>query len=268
MKKKLFSLFLFSLLLTPCLAQQTFKVNLWSEGEIQDSDYKDAVLHCFLPAQPTGKAVIACPGGAYKYLCMTYEGCDFAPILNEEGIALFVLQYRLPQGRNTVPLADAQKAISYVRSHSSEWGIKQVGIMGSSAGGHLATTAATHFTDSVNRPDFQVLLYPVVSMQDGVTHQDSREALLGKGYTQELMDKYSNEKHVTAQTPKAFIVLASGDRGVIPRNSLDYAQALVDNGVLVDLHMYEGGYHGFGCRTDYAERNQWIGELLYWLKKD
>ena len=94
MKKTLFSLILISILLTPCLAQKSFKVNLWSEGEISDPDYSEAVLHCFLPDKPTGKAIIACPGGAYLYLCMTYEGCDFAPIFNKEGIALFVLQYR------------------------------------------------------------------------------------------------------------------------------------------------------------------------------
>lgn len=244
-----------------------FKVNLWSEGETSEPDYNEAVLHCFLPAEPTGKAVIACPGGAYLYLCMTYEGCDFAPILNKEGIALFVLQYRVPKGRTTVPLADAQKAMRYVRSHAAEWGIKEVGIMGSSAGGHLATTASTHFTDSITRPDFQVLLYPVVSMQDGVTHKESRLALLGNNPTQSQKDEYSNERHVTKQTPRAFIVLSSNDRAVIPKNSLDYAQALVDNGVPVDLHIYEGGYHGFGCRTDYSEYGQWIGELLYWLNK-
>ena len=248
-------------------AQREMEIPLWAEGEVQDSDYKEAVLYAYLPAEPTGKAVIACPGGAYLYLCMTYEGRDFAPILNKEGIALFVLKYRMPKGRPTVPLADAQQAMRIVRSHAAEWGIKEVGIMGSSAGGHLATTAATHFTDSITRPDFQVLLYPVVSMQNGITHKESRNALLGENAPQSLKDEYSNERHVTGQTPRAFIVLASGDRGVIPRNSLDYAQALTDNGVLVDLHMYEGGWHGFGCRTDYSERDQWIGELLYWLKK-
>ncbi len=245
----------------------SFKVNLWNEGEISDPDYNEAVLHCFLPDKPTGKAVIACPGGAYLYLCMTYEGCDFAPILNKEGIALFVLQYRLPKGRSTVPLADARQAMRYVRSHAEEWGIKEVGIMGSSAGGHLASTLATHIIDDETRPDFQILLYPVVSMQDGVTHKESRLALLGNNPTQELKDEYSNEMCVTKFTPRAFIVLASGDRGVIPKNSLDYAEALVANGVDVDLHMYEGGYHGFGCRTDYSEHDQWLGELLYWLKK-
>lgn len=268
MKKKTLSLIFLSLLLAaPCMGQQAFKVNLWSEGETTEPDYSEAVLHCFLPDKPTGKAVIACPGGAYLYLCMTYEGCDFAPILNKEGIALFVLQYRLPKGRATVPMADAEKAMRYVRSHADEWGIREVGIMGSSAGGHLASTLATHYADSITRPDFQVLLYPVVSMQDGVTHRESRQALLGDNPTQSQKDEYSNEKHVTKTTPRAFIVLASADRGVIPKNILDYAQALVDNGVKADLHMYEGGWHGFGCRTDYSEHDQWLGELLYWLKK-
>lgn len=256
---------LFSVLVVS--AQSEHQIQIWADGEISDEDYKDAVLHCYLADNPNGKAIIAFPGGGYEYVCMSYEGWDFAPIFNKEGISLFVLNYRLPKGRYTVPMADAEKAMRIVRSHAAEWGINEIGIMGSSAGGHLATTLATHYTDSITRPDFQILLYPVVSMEKMVTHLGSRNALLGNNPDQELVHKYSNEYHVTKDTPRAFIILSAGDKGVNPRNSLNYAQALVDNDVRVDLHMYEGGYHGFGSRESYSEYGQWTGELLYWLNK-
>lgn len=248
-------------------AQRSFELPVWNEGESADADCAVARLYCFLPDVPNGKAIVACPGGAYMGLAMDHEGRNFAPLLNKEGYALFVLKYRLPAGRYTVPMADAEQAMRIVRSHAKEWGINKLGIMGSSAGGHLASTLATHYKDSITRPDFQILLYPVITMNAKFTHTGSRNALLGPNPSQELVNEYSNELHVPNKAPEAFIVLSSGDKAVPVYNSLQYAQALVDKGVLTDLHMYEGGYHGFGYSESYTEHFQWINELLYWLKK-
>lgn len=248
-------------------AQRSFELPVWNEGQCKDADYGVARLYCYLPEVPNGKAIVACPGGAYMGLAIDHEGKNFAPLLNKAGYALFVLKYRLPAGRYTVPMADAEQAMRIVRSHAKEWGINKVGIMGSSAGGHLASTLATHYKDSLTRPDFQVLLYPVITMDEKYTHMGSRNALLGNNPTSQLVAEYSNELHVPDKAPEAFIVLSSGDLAVPVYNSLQYAQALVNKGVLVDLHMYEGGYHGFGYSTSYADHDQWIGELMYWLNK-
>lgn len=248
------------------VAQKQMKIPVWQKGECNDSDYQKAILHCFIPAHCNGKAVVACPGGAYKYLCMSYEGTEFAPLFNQDSVALFVLQYRLPEGRKDVPLSDALQSMRIIRNHAKEWGIRKIGVLGSSAGGHLASTLATHFTDSITRPDFQILLYPVISMQDGVTHAMSRECLLGKNPSQALKDVYSNQMMVRKNTPPAFIVLSSADKVVPPKNSLDYAQALMENNVPVDLHIYEGGFHGWGIQKSFKQYAQWTQELLFWLK--
>lgn len=248
-------------------AQKSFELPVWQSGECVDADCVDARLYCYLPEVANGKAMVICPGGAYEFLAMDHEGHQFAPLLNKEGMAVFVLKYRMPKGRHEVPFADVAQAMRIVRAHAKEWGIKKVGIMGSSAGGHLASTLATHYADSITRPDFQVLLYPVVTMNEKYTHKGSRDNLLGKNQTQELVDKYSNELHVPDNAPEAFIVLSSADKVVVPYNSLQYAQALINKNIKTDLHIYEGGYHGFGYNTSYTEHKQWINELLYWLRK-
>lgn len=248
------------------MAQKQMQIPVWQKSECNDSDYQKAQLHCFLPANSNGKAVVVCPGGSYMMLCMDYEGTELAPLLNADSVALFVLQYRLPNGRKDVPLSDALQSMRIIRQHAKEWNINKVGIMGFSAGGHLASTLATHFTDSITRPDFQILIYPVVSMQDGVTHSYSRENLLGKNPSQALKDVYSNQMMVRPNTPPAFIALSAADRVVKPKNSLDYAQALIDNKVPVDLHVYEGGFHGWGVHKNFKQYSQWTHEFLFWLK--
>ncbi|MGN1214339.1 MAG: alpha/beta hydrolase, partial [Bacteroidaceae bacterium] len=196
MRRVIYILFLLSAVMVEAMAQKSFELPVWQAGECGDTDSGDARLYCYLPEVANGKAIIICPGGGYKYLAMDHEGHQFAPLLNKEGMAVFVLKYRMPEGRYEVPFADAAQAMRIVRAHAKEWGIKKVGIMGSSAGGHLATTLATHYTDTITRPDFQVLLYPVVTMNEKYTHKGSRDNLLGKEQTQELVDKYSNELHV------------------------------------------------------------------------
>jgi acetyl esterase/lipase len=181
-----------------------------------------------------------------------------------------VLKYRLPKQRHTVPLEDAEQAMRIVRSHAAEWGVDtaNVGIMGSSAGGHLATTLATHYHSKATRPDFQILLYPVVTMDKSFTDQGTHDNLIGKDASPEMEELYSNEKHVTDDTPRAFIIFSSNDRTVPLKNGFLYAQAMVDHKIPVSLHVYPDGYHGFGYNPDFKDADIWHKELLRWLKRN
>ena len=272
MKKSLF-MFLSMLCLSLTLpAQKHFELPLWNHGEgvCADSDAADAKLLCFLPDRPNGQAIVICPGGGYHNLCSDYEGTNFASLFCSRGISGFVLLYRLPRQRSEVPLADAQQALRIVRRHAAEWHIDpaQVGIMGSSAGGHLAATTATHFTDDQTRPSFQILLYPVITMDLSYTHKHSRENLIGFHPTDEQVYKYSNEKMVTSMTPRAFVALSCTDKIVPVDNSLRYVSALAAQGVQCSLHMYPEGYHGFGAHNDFKDYDIWTKELFRWLDKE
>ena len=154
-----------------------------------------------------------------------------------------------------------------MRQHATEWNIRKLGIMGASAGGHLASTVATHFTDNETRPDFQILFYPVITMDLSYTHKGSHDNLLGKNASKELEDKYSNEKQVTAQTPQAFIMHSSDDHAVPVANSINYYLALVKNNVSATLHTYPIGGHGWGFRDSFLYKRQWTGELEKWLRE-
>lgn len=250
-------------------AQRHFEMPLWNSGYgiCNDSDATDAFMNVYLAEEPNGEAIVICPGGGYSKLCSNYEGWDFAPIFNNKGISLIVLNYRLPKQRSTVPLSDAQQALTIVRKNATKWHINPnaIGIMGSSAGGHLASTAATHFTNADNRPDFQVLLYPVITMDPTFTHKGTHNNLIGVNPTKEQEILYSNEKQVTENTPKAFVVLSCTDKIVPVKNSLIYVEALARNGVQASLHMYPDGYHGFGAHKEFEDYDIWIKELLRWL---
>ena len=264
---------LFVLGLTPSAMQaqtkQTMTISIWDGTDNTDSDRANAKLYGFLPKEGNGKAVIICPGGGYQGLCMDYEGTDFATWFNEHGIAAFVLQYRLPATRNAVPLDDATRAMIIVRENAAEWGIdsKAIGIMGSSAGGHLASTLATHFTAD-SRPDFQILLYPVITMDESYTHMGSRQALIGTSPLASLVLKYSNERQVKTNTPQAFVVVSAADELVPVKNSLQYTQALINKNVPVSLHIYPGGFHGFGHLSRFEDYEAWHNDLLYWLDQE
>ena len=186
--------------------------------------------------------------------------------LNAQGYTLAVLKYRMPNGHDEVPLSDALQAMRILRQHSEEWKISKIGVMGASAGGHLASTVATHYTED-SRPDFQVLFYPVISMQSDITHRGSRENLIGKNPSEELVNKYSNELQVNAQTPPAFILHSSDDGGVPVENSIRYYQALVKNRVPVSLHCYPVGGHGWGYRDSFPYKHEWQSELEKWLRE-
>lgn len=237
-------------------------------------------LEVYLPEKEiaSGTAVIICPGGSYAVLVYDGEGVSMAKAFQQKGIAAFVLKYRLPdnalmQDKSVGPLQDAQQAIKLVRERATAWGIDpgKIGIMGFSAGGHLASTLATHFdkpqientTNISVRPDFQILVYPVISMQDALTHPDSRKNLLGANSTNEAQNLFSNELQVTKQSPPAYITHASDDKLVDVRNSIRYYEALQEKGIPVEMHLYQKGGHGF-----IFKQKDWIDPLFLWLKNN
>lgn len=262
-------------------AQKTFDIDLWAEGlpnsngidksqPYDDSkrNFKPSV-RVFLPEEgkANGMAVVCCPGGGYSHLAMNHEGYDWAPFFNEQGIALVVLKYRMPHGVTEVPISDAKEALRLVRANAAEWGVSpdKVGIMGSSAGGHLATTIATH-SDSLTAPNFQILFYPVVTFDYAYTHKGSRHNLIGKDAQQEKVDLYSNEKQVTRQTPPAIMLLSDDDKAVPSQNSVNYYLALKKCGVKAAMHIYPSGGHGWGCKTNFKFRAEMMADLRAWLK--
>ena len=272
--------FFFSALLTLsllCPSSQTLaqtdhttQTTIWLKTDNKDSDRLSAILYGYMPKTPNGKAVIICPGGGYQSLSMDYEGTDFAKWFNQFGVTAFVLKYRMPAGRSNVPLADAERAITIVREHAIEWRIdpEAIGIMGSSAGGHLASTLATQYTSALTRPDFQILLYPVITMDAAYTHAGSRSSLLGSSPSAELVRQFSSEKNVTASVPKAFIAVSAADKLVPVYNSLQYAQALINAQVPVSLHVWPDGYHGFGHQTRFEDYVIFHQELKNWMEEE
>lgn len=245
-------------------------VKIWPNGAPNafetpaGTQYTEAIMEIYPARNPNGQCVIVCPGGGYAMLSLTHEGRDIHTWFNARGVTCCLLQYRLPKGHHDVPLSDVQEAIRIMRGRT-DLGVTKVGVMGFSAGGHLASTAATHFTNEINRPDFQILVYPVITMDPAFTHMSSRELLLGDNIPQDLQDLYSNEKQVTPNTPPAFILLASDDFLVPVKNSLVYYQALVDNHVSATMHIYPSGSHGFGYSDSNIYNSDWTSELDKWL---
>lgn len=277
----------FSILLsvaTMLSAQNTFELPLWPAGAPNSNGLTGTeedleggrVANVITPSitvykadKPNGVAIIMCPGGGYARLAMNHEGHDMAPWLNAQGITYIVLKYRMPNGHYEVPLSDAEQAIRLVRQHAKEWNIRpdRIGIMGASAGGHLAASLATLYSSNETRPDFQVLFYPVISMVPDVTHGGSRQNLLGNNPSQELEDKYTLEKQVNAHTPQAFIMLSADDGAVPPANGIHYFEALLQHQVPATLHVYPTGGHGWGFRDAFTYKRQWTGELEKWLRE-
>jgi acetyl esterase/lipase len=234
--------------------------------------------------QPTGNVVrnttvIICPGGGYGILAASHEGSDVAKVLNEWGITAFVLKYRLPDDSmmfdlSIGPLQDVQRAIQLVRENATTWELDpdKIGVMGFSAGGHLAATASTKFNEPVIdnpkaaslRPDFSILAYPVISFTDSLTHMGSRNNLIGKEPTVQKINAFSNELLVTAHTPPAFLVHASDDKAVKVGNSIRYYEALIKNNVSVEMHLYKNGGHGFGMNNK-TTSDSWMERLKNWM---
>jgi acetyl esterase/lipase len=257
---------------------------LWpggAPGALGDADEDKPSLTPYLPTGiKTGTAVVVCPGGGYRNLAIDHEGHQVARWFNSIGVAAFVLKYRLgPRYHHPIELGDAQRAIRIVRSRAAEYGIApdRIGIMGFSAGGHLAATAATHF-DPVNasasdpidrapsRPDFAILGYPVISFTTEYTHQGSKRFLLGENPDPALVKSLSNELAVTAQTPPTFLFHTNADSGVPPENSVLFYLALRKAGVPAEMHIYEKGPHGVGLASNDATLGTWPHRLADWLR--
>ncbi len=262
-------------------------IALWADGApaaLGDAEKDCPTLTLYQPAAENRipAAVIICPGGGYARLAMDHEGVQIAEWLNSIGVTAFILRYRLPADgyRHPIPLMDAQRAIRLVRSRAADWNIQpdRIGILGFSAGGHLASTAATHFdkpaatgskADAVDtlscRPDFHILIYPVISMDTAITHRGSRNNLLGPEPSDELVRLLSNELQITAAMPPAFLVHANDDKAVVPENSIRYYLGLRQADVPAELHIYLKGGHGFGMRPSAGPAAAWTESCRKWL---
>lgn len=217
-------------------------------------------------------AVVICPGGGYGNLSIDYEGTNFALWLNSKGINAFVLKYRLPTSSSLItphkaPLQDIQKALKIIKENATTYRINpnKVGVLGFSAGGHLAATSGTHFNSIEDKPRFMALIYPVISMQDGITHNGSRKNLLGKDPSEELTNYYSNELQVTEQTSPTFLVHSTNDKAVPVENSIRFYSALIKNDVPVEMHIYPKGGHGFAFGKNYEQLGLWTDLFYNWL---
>ena len=242
-------------------------------------------LTIYLPEKQkaTGTAVVIFPGGGYGHLAMDHEGHQIAQWLNSLGVAGFILQYR---HRNSgagyghpAPIQDAQRAIQMVRSRAAEWNLDpgRIGIIGFSAGGHLASSAGTHFQNRYSevldeidrvscRPDFMILMYPVISFTESYTHKGSRSNLLGKDPDENLVESFSNEKQVTPETPPTFLVHADDDKAVPPENSICFYLALRKANVPAEMHIYEKGGHGFGPGVGKGSVSSWMTRCADWMR--
>ena len=300
--KKLFIFLLIASFIAPLVAQNRI-VPLWQgdppnyreTGEVTIWDTSDIVrvrnvqkpdIAVFLPSKKnaTGEAVVICPGGGYGILAYDWEGSDIARWLNSQGIAAFVLKYRLPGSKSNIipyksPLMDAQRAMRIVRSNAESWNIdpERIGVMGFSAGGHLASTLSTHYdagdpssSDPVEkvscRPDFSVLVYPVISFTEDFQHSGSRINLLGEDADESLVKYYSNELQVTEDTPPAILIHSDDDKAVPVENSIAYYKALRNNDIASELHIYPYGGHGYSLAIGQGHLATWTDRVIEWIR--
>jgi acetyl esterase/lipase len=294
MKKEI--IVIVSIFLSVSIYAQDKVLKVWPNGAPDDNGMKqpeekydgvrvrnvsEAEMYVYLPEKENNKgaAVVICPGGGYWIEAMDHEGYDIAKWLAARGIAGIVLKYRLPYGHDQIPSEDARRAMRIVRNNAEQWGINpgKIGIAGSSAGGHLASTAGTRFDTELKdskdpldwvscRPDFMLLLYPVITFRESFGHMGSRKNLIGEGNNWEMVEKYSNELHVTPETPPTFLVLADDDKSVPPRNSVEFYLALKQNNVPAEMHIFQQGGHGFGMTKKNLPVDQWPNLFYDWLK--
>ena len=278
----IFTLFAFSTYLKAQEEIQLYKDGAKQSNGITQAESKDqnnfvnnitnARMYAFIAPKEkaTGAAVLICPGGGYSGVSSDKEGTEIAMWFNKLGISAFVLYYRMPNGHYQIPLLDAQAALKIIHEGAKKWNISKnkIGIMGFSAGGHLASTTGTHFKSKIQRPDFMILAYPVVTMKKDLTHLGSRINLLGIDPSEELVNLYSNELQVTKETPPTFIVHAIDDNVVPIANSEQLLKALLDKKVPAELHKYDVGGHGFGMRNNNIPADNWPDLLKDWLKRN
>jgi len=299
MRRLLFFIAIFSIIVLSVNAQETIK--LWSDvipfsnGTIGEEEFtdeghvrniQDPTITVYLPEKEkaTGAAVVICPGGGYRLLAIKHEGHDIAKWFNEIGVAGIVVKNRLPSSDNItqkseVAMVDAQRAVRMTRYNAPAWGIKRdkIGIMGFSAGGHLASTIGTHYDYGLSRtedpiqkvssrPDFMILMYPVISMTEDYMHAGSMKNLLGPDPSEVQKLRFSNEKQVTTDTPPTILIHSSDDKGVPVANSIAFYEALISNGVTAELHIFNSGAHGYGLgRQDGTSHNNWPKNVEAWM---
>lgn len=252
------------------MAQRAFDVNLWDAKTPNKNGLQDtAYIKVFLPdaKRATGRAVVICPGGGYAHLAMDHEGTQWAPFFNNMGIATIVLHYRMPNGNVKVPISDAEEALRTVRRNAKNWHINasDVGIMGFSAGGHLASIIATQSKGDA-KPNFQILFYPVITMMQGYTHQGSHDNLLGYNASKKDEQKYCSDLQVTRVTPRACLLLSDDDHAVLPINSVNYYAELYRHDVPASIYVYPTGGHGWGMNTSFAYHSEMLLNLKGWLE--
>jgi acetyl esterase/lipase len=266
--------------------KETGEVTIWDTSDIvRIRHVQKPDLALFLPSKKnaTGEAVVICPGGGYSILAYDWEGSDVARWFSSHGIAAFILKYRLPGAKSNIephksPLMDAQRAMRLVRFHAEEWNVDpgKIGIMGFSAGGHLASTLSTHFdegdpesedpVDRVScRPDFSVLVYPVISFKGDFIHSGSRRNLIGEKPSDMLVDYFSNQLQVTENTPPAILIHSDDDKSVPVENSLEYYKALRANGITSEIHVYPYGGHGYSLAIGRGHLSTWPDRVLQWI---
>lgn len=259
-------LLLFLSLLAPVVgAQQMEQFKLWPDKP----EASEAEIFVYHPAKSgkTAPAVLICPGGGYVGLAMDHEGHDMAKWYASNGFVAVVLKYRMPKGVHSVPLSDAEKAMTIIRGNAAKWNLNanKVGVIGSSAGGHLAASLSTLAADA-NRPDFAILYYPVISFDKMNTHGGSKKNLLGKDIdNQELLDRYSLQKQVDDKTPKTLLLLSDDDKSVPPLNSILYYTALNEHHIPASLYMFPDGGHGWGFRHDFTYYQEVKDLIRKWL---
>ena len=273
-----------TLTLSVCGADQR-SLLLWPDGApgaVGKEERDRPSLTVYLPSKEkaSGTAVVVCPGGGYGFLAVDHEGRQPAEWLNKQGVAAFVLRYRIaPRYRHPAPLQDVQRALRLVRARAKDWDVdpQRIGIWGFSAGGHLASTAATHFDDGKKdaadpidrqgcRPDFAILCYPVITFKPPHAHMGSRHNLLGKDADDKLVESLCNETQVTSRTPPTFLFHTNADTGVVPENSILFYQALRQAKVPAELHIYEPGPHGVGLAPSHPVLKRWPETLAGWLQ--
>lgn len=258
--------------------EKPLEIFLWPDGAPNDNglsgdeiipdpahvrNVSKPTLTVYPAKNPTGKVIIACPGGAYMNLAIEKEGHSMAKWLNHQGITLAVLKYRMPNGHFETTMSDVLKAVQIIRERAGEWGAKpdQIGVMGCSAGGNLAIQAAVNYTGPENRPDFQVLLYAFTTMNPFINR-----IMMGENASEELIAKYTVMNHVTKDTPRAFIACSVDDDTVPYTDSVDYFKALSAFKTPATLHVYPSGSHGWGYSEDFLFKREWTSELEKWLR--
>ncbi len=252
------------------MAGNPVEIELWPSGAPHDNgrmgDTAKVIVYLPEPSKATGRAVVICPGGAYMALAIGHEGCDWAPFFTSQGVAAIVLKYRMPCGQGIVAVEDAEEAIKTVRRNAGNWGIRtdQIGIMGFSAGGHLASVVATLSTGEA-APNFQILFYPVINMDPSLARV-VHDNFMGNNSSKKDIKKYSTDLQVTRVTPRAFIALSDDDHVVLPAHGANYYMQCYRHDVPATLHIYPSGGHGWGIRQDFPYHIEMLLDLKAWLK--